>query len=514
MNKAIIVEVSKRHLIVLAEGGEFKKVKNTNAAYAVGQEITLPLVHEKKSSIFSILVNWKTGTAVALAIFLLFFQVLSPLSGQGAYAYVGMDMDPSLELKIDEDMKVLKIAAFNQQGYNVLDHMPDWEKKDIAYVTSLIFETCEDLGYLKTQEEVLITTTLSEEIPEDMEKEMKQRVNEVMTNTAKKKSVEMTTIVMSSKEREQSKKMNMSPGHYAIYTAAKKSGIKITKNEISGQTIEEISEKVGPIKELLKEEGKIVNASAEDSADLVYEPPLPILDEKEQDEKTKKEIHILPVYEKVDEARKKKNNQSQTSHVVIPAAPHKEEQPAAELKKEDKEEKQVKPNLPSAVVSEHGRETSKPPQKDVPTAIVPPRDDKHKEEKSKEEKPKEDRPKEEKPKEDKPKEAENPPKPVVEPVLIDPEPTSPPKEDCFYIEIIIDGIVIVVRMKTDSQVINEELRKQAIALNNQNSLIERHSTKISSQEVKQDDISEAAQQADPVMQEISVPTEAITQQAS
>ncbi|GGB46700.1 anti-sigma factor domain-containing protein [Fictibacillus barbaricus] len=486
MNKAIIVEVSKRHLIVLAEGGEFKKVKNTNAAYAVGQEITLPLVHEKKSSIFSILVNWKTGTAVALAIFLLFFQVLSPLSGQGAYAYVGMDMDPSLELKIDEDMKVLEIAAFNQQGHNVLDHMPDWEKKDIAYVTSLIFETCEDLGYLKTQEEVLITTTLSEEIPEDMEKEMKQRVNEVMTNTAKKKSVEMTTIVMSSKEREQSKKMNMSPGHYAIYTAAKKSGIKITKNEISGQTIEEISEKVGPIKELLKEEEKIVNASAEESADLVYEPPLPILDEKEQDEKTKKEIPILPVYEKVDEAQKKKPIQSQTSHVVIS---HNEEHPAAELKKEDKEEKQVKPNSPSAVVSVHGKETSKPPQKDVPAAIVPPRDETHKEEKPKEVKPKEDRPKEEKPKEDKPKEAENPPNPVEEPVLIDPEPTSEPKEDCFYIEIIMDGIVIEVRMKTDSQVISEELYKQAISLNNQNS-------------------------SDPVMQESSVPTEAITQQAS
>lgn len=514
MNKAIIVDVSKRHLIVLAEGGEFKKVKNTNAAYAVGQEITLPLVHEKKSSIFSILVNWKTGTAVALAIFLLFFQVLSPLSQQEAYAYVGMDMDPSLELKIDEDMKVLEIAAFNQQGHNVLDHLPDWEKKDIAYVTSLIFETCEDLGYLKTQEEVLITTTLSEEIPEDMEKEMKQRVNEVMTNTAKKKSVEMTTIVMSSKEREQSKKMNMSPGHYAIYTAAKKSGIKITKNEISGQTIEEISEKVGPIKELLKEEEKIVNASAEDSADLVYEPPLPILDEKEQDEKTKKEIPILPVYEKVDEARKKKTIQSQTSHVVIPAAPHKEDQPATELKKDDKEEKQVKPNSPSAVVSGHGRETSKPPQKDVPAAIVPPRDETDKEEKSKEDKPKEDRPKEEKPKEDKPKEAENPPNPVEEPVLIDPEPTSEPKEDCFYIEIIIDGIVIEVRMQTDSQVINEELRKQALALNDQNSLKERHSTKLSSQEVKQDEISEAVQQADPVMQERSVPTEAITQQAS
>jgi Anti-sigma factor N-terminus len=127
MNKGIIVEVNKRHLIVLAEGGEFKKIKKTNPAYAVGQEIRLPLAQENKRSIFSVLINWKTGIAVAIAIFLLFFQVLSPLSGPGAYAYVGMDMDPSLELKIDENLKVLDIFAFNQQGHSVLEHMEEWE---------------------------------------------------------------------------------------------------------------------------------------------------------------------------------------------------------------------------------------------------------------------------------------------------------------------------------------------------------------------------------------------------
>ncbi|MDM5315407.1 anti-sigma factor domain-containing protein [Fictibacillus sp. b24] len=537
MNKAIIVEVSKRHLIVLAEGGEFKKVRNTGASYSVGQEVMLPVTEEKSRSIFSGLINWKTGTAAALAIFLLFFQILSPVSGPGVYAYVGMDMDPSLELKIDEDMKVLDIFAYNQQGKMVLERMNDWKNRDIEYVTDLIFDTCKELGYLQTKEEVLITTTLSEEIPADKEIEMKQRVNEVITKTAKKKSVEMTTIVMSSKEREESKKMKMSPGHYAIYTAAKKSGIKITKSEISGQTIEKISEKVGPIKELLKEEIQPVADSAKKQEDLVYEPPLPILDQKEKEQKVKKEKPALPIQEKIEESHKKKTIESPTTHIVIPAAPQREEKKAAEpVKREQGHEKPSHP--PTAAVSGHEKDVPKPPVKDIPAAIAPPKDEKLKEEKPKQEKPKEEKPKEEKSKEDKPKEDkpkgekpkvdlpkeekiivdppkenETPPNPVSEPVQTNPEPI----EQWIYIEIVVNGNVITVRIKTDSNVLTEELRKQALALINHNSLLQQQCSKTASslqQEVEKEEIASVTEQLDAADSEDPAPTNLHTLQAS
>ncbi len=522
MNKAIIVEVSKSHLIVLAEGGEFKKVRNTNAAYTIGQEISLPDTDHNRS-IFSGLIIWKSVTAVALAIILLFFQILSPISGPGAYAYVGMNMDPSLELKINEDMQVLDIFAFNQQGKMVLEEMDDWKDRDIEYVTDLIFETCIELGYLKTKEEVLITTTLSEEIPVEKEKEMKQRVNEVMTKTAKKKSVEMTTIVMSSKEREKSKKMKMSPGHYAIYTAAKKSGIKITKSEISGQTIEKISEKVGPIKELLKEDIEPVSASAEKRENLVYEPPLPILDQKEKESKINKEKPAVPVQEKVEESRKKRPIEAPTSHFTIPAAPQKEEKTAAEPVKKEKE--QDKPSTPpsAAVSSGHEKDTPKPPVKDIPTAVAPPKEEKLKEEKPKPEKPKEEKPKEEKPKEEKtkeekpkvdpPKENDTPPNPVSEPVQTNPVP----KEQWIYIEVIVDGNVIKVKIKTDSNVITEELRKQALALINHNSLKQQQCSQTASsiqQEVKNEEIASVKEHLDAAASKIPAPTNLHTQLAS
>ncbi|OOE14095.1 anti-sigma factor domain-containing protein [Fictibacillus arsenicus] len=471
MNKAIIVEVNSRHLIVLAEGGEFKKIKNTNPAYTVGQEISIPVLKEKKNSIFSVFINWKTGTAVALAIFLLFFQVLSPMSGEGAYAYVGMDMDPSLELKINEDMQVLDILSFNEQGHTVLEHMGEWKEKEIRYVTNQIFETCEDLGYLKAQEEVLITTTLSEEIPENKEKAIKKKVNEVMTETAKKKSVEMTTIVMSSKEREKAKKMKISPGHYAIYTAAKKSGIKISPKEVAGHTLEEISEKVGPIKELLEENDEKISASTNtEEINQVYEPPLPILDDKGEEEKVEKEKPVLPVQEKVNKARKEKAAKPKNTHTVIAAEPKKEDKAKDTVKKET--EKQKNPPL-TAVVPE--KENVQLPPKDVSAVAHP-----------KEEKPKEEKPKEEKPKEEKPKVDLPPSDDSGNSVPQEPEPSEEPEsKEWIYIEIIIDNLIITVKIKGDSNLLKEDLKKQTLALINQNHLLlQNHPLVASTEELK------------------------------
>ncbi|WP_226535572.1 anti-sigma factor domain-containing protein [Fictibacillus halophilus] len=477
MNKAIIVEVNSRHLIVLAEGGEFKKVKNTNPAYTVGQEIMIPVLKEKKDSIFSVFINWKTATAAALAIFLLFFQVLSPMSTEGAYAYVGMDMDPSLELKINEEMQVLNILSFNEQGDTVLEHMGEWEEKEIGYVTNLIFEACEDLGYLKTKEEVLITTTLSEEIPENKEKEMKEKVNEVMTETAKKKSVEMTTIVMSSKEREKAKKMKISPGHYAIYTAAKKSGIKISAKEVSGHTIEEISKKVGPIKELLEENDEKISTPAKtEEIDQVYEPPLPILDNKAEEVEEVKEKPAVAVQEKVKNTRKEKAAKPKNTHSIIAAEPKKEEKAPEPVKKEAAKNKDV----PLTAAAPEKNNTAQFPPKEVPAAAPP------KEEKPKEEKPKEEKPKEEKPKEAKPKVDLPPADPEEPPVQTEPEPTTEPEsKEWIYIEIIIDNLVITVKIKSDSNLLKEDLKKQALAIINQNHLLlQNQSLAVSPEELK------------------------------
>ncbi|WNB93008.1 anti-sigma factor domain-containing protein [Bacillus sp. NEB1478] len=462
MNKAIIVEVSNRHLIVLAEGGEFKKIKNTNPKHQVGQEIILPTKNLNLGSFMTVMFNWKTGTAAALAIILLFFQVLSPITGQGAYAYVGMDMDPSLELKINGEMQVLNIVSFNEEGKNVLQRLDGWKKQNISKVTNDIFEISKKLGYLEPDEEVLITTTLSEEIPENKEQELKERVNEVMNKTAKEKSVEMTTIVISSKEREEAKKMKISPGQYAIYTAAKKSGINITAKEVSGKTIEEISEKVGPIKELLEQNKETASTKKENH---VYDPPLPVLDQKED---------------------KVSNTEEENSIKEISPAPAKAEKPAVAFtepkiienkntssltkteKNNDKEkvlskEKEKPKAAPTAKSPTTENETEFPDKK--ADAVAHPS-------KSKEEKPKAELPIEE-PQVEAPKAPVETPVNETEQQAEQEEPahsTDNDKDNWIIIEIILDGTLLTVHINADSNVIKENLSINALAHVNQNLL--------------------------------------------
>jgi hypothetical protein len=441
MNKAIIVEVNSRHLIVLAEGGEFTKIKNPHTNHQVGQEITLPL-KESRSFLFPSLFNWKTGSAVALAIILLFFQIFSPISGQGVYAYVGMDMDPSLELKIDENMNVLNILSFNEEGKDVLKHLQNWKNKDITIVTNDIFEISKKLGFLESDEEVLITTTLSEDIPEEKEQEMKERVNELMNKTAKAKSVEMTTIVISSKEREKAKKMNISPGQYAIYSAAKKSGIPITKKEITGKTLEEISAKVGPIKELLAGNSEITEATEKKSEQL-YEPPIPILDQKDVAEVNEdpRKVNAIPV-------------KTEKTVIEVPLAVSASPKKERESERSNKQEKEITKS-PAIKI----------PEKAAPAAIS---------EKAAEEIVKTDKPKTELPKEET---KEDPKEEAVPPVTETEKKTEEKDSDSdsekgkwINIEILINGIKVTLTVKADTNIQGDELMKTAAALLNQNVL--------------------------------------------
>jgi hypothetical protein len=451
MNKAIIIEVSNRHLIVLAEGGEFKKIRKTSSSYRVGQEISIPSANPKKRDFrFPDLFNWKTGTAVSLALILLFFQVFLPFIENDAYAFVGMDMDPSIELKIDEDMQVLEIKAFNEEGKQVLQHLDDWKNEDITYVTNLIFETTEELGFLDKKQEVLITTTLSEDIPENKEKEIKERVNKVMTETAEKKEVAMTTIVVSSKEREKAKDMKISPGHYAIYSAAKRSGISITKEEIASQTIEEISKKVGPIKELLKDSEDTDLSSSPKEQNQVYEPPSPVIDQKPQ--KEEKAQKAAPEQEKKNEQPDKTttDNTFAKKEAIISSK--------AEIGNKNEESKQA-----VAVVPKKGT-NNKFPIKDNPSDL---NHEKQTEGKKNETSAKNEQSNEET------KESNHQ---AIE---------DKKEEKWIQIDILIqiDGSLLTVNVKTDAKILKDQLKNQTFALIDQNPSIS-ESTIVSSQNLK------------------------------
>ncbi|WHY71081.1 anti-sigma-I factor RsgI family protein [Fictibacillus enclensis] len=250
MTKGIVVEVKRHHIIVLSEGGVFRKVKNNGQPYAVGSDILLPN-EPKRKPMFSLPVfSWKSATVFTFAILLLFFQ-LAPNTGQGVYAYVGIEMNPSIELSIDDDMRVQHITAYNSDGKKLVALLEDYHGQPLEKVTEDIFKICRAKGFIKPDQEVIVTTTLTKDVSKETQQKIEQKINSLMEQQALENKIDMTSLIISNKERKRAKKSGLPPAKYAIFMAAKEAGIPITQSDIKKKSIQELSDKVGPISDLL-----------------------------------------------------------------------------------------------------------------------------------------------------------------------------------------------------------------------------------------------------------------------
>ncbi|MDN4526774.1 anti-sigma-I factor RsgI family protein [Fictibacillus fluitans] len=250
MTKGIVVEVKRHHIIVLSEGGVFRKVKNNGQPYAVGSDILLPNEPQSRP-LFSLPVfNWKSATVFTFAILLLFFQ-LAPNTGQGVYAYVGMEMNPSIELSIDDDMLVQHITAYNSDGKKLVALLEDYHGQPLEKVTGKIFKICRAKGFIKPDQEVIVTTTLTKDVSKETQQKIEQKINSLMEQKALENKIDMTSLIISNKERKRAKKSGLTPAKYAIFMAAKEAGIPITQTDIKKKSIQELSDTVGPISDLL-----------------------------------------------------------------------------------------------------------------------------------------------------------------------------------------------------------------------------------------------------------------------
>ncbi|HHY81833.1 MAG TPA: hypothetical protein GX505_04020 [Clostridiales bacterium] len=122
--KGLVVEKQAFCSIVLTPTGEYRKVYGI-IKEEVGQEISI-----KYCSAASRL----AAVAAALVIIIFFSQVLPVLlEWNQVYAYVTLDINPSVEFAIDSDYLVLKARPYNQEAESILTQL-EYERKEIRSV--------------------------------------------------------------------------------------------------------------------------------------------------------------------------------------------------------------------------------------------------------------------------------------------------------------------------------------------------------------------------------------------
>lgn len=150
---------SRRSTIVLTSEGTFLEISAQGQA-EIGQEVEFSaqeLVRRTRIRHWTPSMKNFMRVAVLVLVFVLaLFPVYSWYHGNKAYAYVSLDFNPSIELKVNNRMDVVSIAALNEDAKTVLANLTDWQDEDVETVAASILRISSDLGLLADSESIII----------------------------------------------------------------------------------------------------------------------------------------------------------------------------------------------------------------------------------------------------------------------------------------------------------------------------------------------------------------------
>ena len=262
MKKGVILSVNKRFVTLLTPEGEFLKTKRQEREYEVGEEITFSPAKQNFTLAFSNIHSSfkKTAVLTIASTFLILFSILPSYFSGPVSAYMTIDVNPSIELELDDDLEVLKLTGLNEDGKLVIGQLKDWKGKDIKAVTNRIVETTKQLGYLKGNKQIVVSTTLMKKNKE-LGKNLKEEIKEIseQDNVSKTK---MKVIQATKSDRKQAREQGISTGKYLEKKLNEdKDKIKVNKREPAPAPVKKVEENVV----IPKEKG--VMLSAENKSD-------------------------------------------------------------------------------------------------------------------------------------------------------------------------------------------------------------------------------------------------------
>lgn len=280
--KGIIMQVSDSYAIVMTPDRQFRRVP-VHAGMTIGQEIEIP----KEEPRFKIAWRKFAMVAASLALAVGLWQASVFLQPEQVSAYVALDINPSLELSINKDKEVLQVTPLNEDAETLIKNLKLKGKSVEEAVNDVAIEATK-LGYIKPQVEILVTAADAGDSTVDL-KALEQTVMQTMQVSLRERGIASNVggVLVTQKEREEAKRLGLTPGKYALYVQAQASAIDIALDDLKQQSVSNIAIKHGEdVKEIvagMKGDKKL--------ADLVHEiteKQSSLLSNRKNDEKDEK----------------------------------------------------------------------------------------------------------------------------------------------------------------------------------------------------------------------------------
>ncbi|MDQ0860577.1 anti-sigma factor domain-containing protein [Bacillus sp. V2I10] len=217
MKKGIVVDRNDDYVTLLTLDGQFLKANKQKRSYELGEEITFFQLSDtseraKPLSIFN-LRGIRNGLLAGMALILLFFTVLPVFKDDKVYAYMTIDINPSFELRLNEKLQVVQIEPMNEDGKKMLGDIKDWKNRKISDVFSKIVDKSKDLGYLKGEKEIFITTVTTDDKHESVKKKMRADVDH-LKDSYKNENVKVSAVESDVETRNKAADQGISTGKY------------------------------------------------------------------------------------------------------------------------------------------------------------------------------------------------------------------------------------------------------------------------------------------------------------
>ncbi|WP_422446666.1 anti-sigma factor domain-containing protein [Thermoanaerobacterium sp. DL9XJH110] len=247
--RGTILKLKEKEAIVMTEECDFLSIKR-RSDMSLGQQITF-----QESDIIRYNRKKVKYIMVAASILLVFLISVSYFhyTVNFAYAYVDIDINPSLELVINKQERVLKTIPLNEDARPLLKGLK-LNGMPVQEALSVIIIKSKEQGYLdsKNENDILISAALNIDsngygfIKDEAQKKL-DRLAESLSEVVKKHGgLKDKTIILkiTPEDRKLSLENKISMGRYFIYTKMKEKGIDITIEEARNSRVSDILKKL------------------------------------------------------------------------------------------------------------------------------------------------------------------------------------------------------------------------------------------------------------------------------
>ncbi|MCX7745451.1 MAG: discoidin domain-containing protein [Clostridia bacterium] len=246
-NIGIIIELEKSKAVIVTDSYDFIKIKKKPNMY-LGQKV--PYQNKDILGLNSRLIKISTlvaSTAAVIILLFIFFYLSAP---NDIYAYVDVDINPSVELAINNKNIVIETKPMNEDAEKLLSGL-DVKKMNITDALDNIVSQSKKYGFIGPAKDniVLISASLNEKYKKTHDED-ENDFNTLLLqferhlNTPENKTIITKVVKISPESRKNALENNISMGRYLAYAKSMEKGLDYNIDEIKTMNLGDVLREV------------------------------------------------------------------------------------------------------------------------------------------------------------------------------------------------------------------------------------------------------------------------------